>query len=158
MVIQTKSRIRRVLKARLSNEDDFERGMGLVEIVVALFILAIGLTATAGEFVTVDRVTAQTAQRQAAINIAAQQQSKLEGFESLNWEFSAGIPTSITSSTQAIGSTTYTAQTIVTDCSSSSAIISILSKVTVTWHDSLGTQSYDEFSSLHGPSTVLKCP
>ncbi len=157
MVIQVRSIILGTLKRRLADSEERDRGMGLVEMIVALFILAIGLTATAAEFVTVDRVTAETAQRQAAINIAAQQQSELAGFESLNWQFSSGIPANITNSIHRIGSTFYTATTTVTNCQSNAVIVQIISKVTVTWSSASGTQTYNQYSSLAGPPTAT-CP
>ncbi len=156
ILLKLKSRINQRLQS-----DGSEAGVGLIEMLVALAILAIGLVGFIGVYVAVGKATKMAADRQAAINIAAQQLSQLEGFESLNWEYSGNIPSSVLNSTATISGVPFTSVTSVTNCTGTGAAY-ISATVKVSWKYGPDTYDYTQTVQLtpssHTVGVSTTCP
>ncbi len=146
-------------RTRLEYENS-EAGVGLIEMLVALALLAIGLVSFIGVYSAVGRATKMAVDRQAAINIAAQQLSELEAFESISWNYSSSIPSNILNSIQTVGGIPYTATILVSDCPQQvqgQNVPSISAEVTVSWTFGTNTYKYSE-STLLTTQGAFSCP
>ncbi len=148
------------------NAEQSDAGVGLIEMIVALAILAIGLVGFIGVYVAVGKATKMAADRQAAINIAAQQLSVIEGFESINWQYysssGGGIPSSVLSYSGNVGSTKFTAATTVTNCTGYASAAELQATVDVSWNYGSSTYHYSESVQLtpsaYSVGVPLNCP
>lgn len=149
-------------KLEISSSCYEDSGQAIMEVIVAMVILMVALLGLIEIFVSADSTNLYLAQRQSAVNIASAEMSRVISSESVQWNYTSTMPSSLlTIANVVVGGTTYSITNTYQNCpsgellsSSSLKVPSIEVTIQVSWDK--GKYSYSTNSTLsYGGSQSL---